>query len=58
MKRLLTYLKPHKWIMTAATTLVLFIIVACLLIWGVDLIAALIKNSLGIPVISKLINLL
>ena len=27
MKRLLTYLKPHKWIMTAATTLVLFIIV-------------------------------
>lgn len=38
--------------------IVLFIIVACLLIWGVDLIAALIKNSLGIPVISKLINLL
>ena len=27
MKRLLTYLKPHKWIMTAATILVLFIIV-------------------------------
>lgn len=27
MKRLLIYLKPHKWIMTAATTLVLFIIV-------------------------------
>lgn len=27
MKRLLTYLKPHKWVMTAATTLVLFIIV-------------------------------
>ena len=27
MKRLLTYLKPHKWVMTAATILVLFIIV-------------------------------
>lgn len=27
MKRLLTYLKPHKWTMTAATLLVLFIIV-------------------------------
>ena len=27
MKRLLSYLKPHKWIMTAATILVLFIIV-------------------------------
>ena len=27
MKRLLTYLKPHKWVMTAATVLVLFIIV-------------------------------
>ena len=27
MKRLLTYLKPHKWVMTLATTLVLFIIV-------------------------------
>ena len=27
MKRLLAYLKPHKWVMTAATTLVLFIIV-------------------------------
>ena len=27
MKRLLTYLKPHKWVMTAATLLVLFIIV-------------------------------
>ena len=27
MKRLLKYLKPHKWVMTAATTLVLFIIV-------------------------------
>ena len=27
MKRLLTYLKPHKWIMTAATVLVLLIIV-------------------------------
>ena len=26
MKRLLTYLKPHKWVMTAATILVLFII--------------------------------
>ncbi len=37
--------------------IVLFIIVACLLIWGIDLIAALIKESMGIPVISKLINL-
>ena len=27
MKRLLAYLKPHKWVMTAATVLVLFIIV-------------------------------
>ena len=27
MKRLLVYLKPHKWVMTAATVLVLFIIV-------------------------------
>ena len=27
MRRLLTYLKPHKWTMTIATTLVLFIIV-------------------------------
>ena len=27
MKRLLTYLKPHKWVMTLATILVLFIIV-------------------------------
>ena len=27
MRRLLTYLKPHKWTMTAATVLVLFIIV-------------------------------
>ena len=27
MKRLLTYLKPHKWVMTVATILVLFIIV-------------------------------
>ena len=27
MRRLLKYLKPHKWVMTAATTLVLFIIV-------------------------------
>ena len=27
MGRLLTYLKPHKWVMTAATVLVLFIIV-------------------------------
>ena len=27
MKRLLSYLKPHKWVMTAATVLVLFIIV-------------------------------
>lgn len=27
MKRLLKYLKPHKWVMAAATTLVLFIIV-------------------------------
>lgn len=27
MKRLLSYLKPHKWVMTAATALVLFIIV-------------------------------
>lgn len=27
MKRLLKYLKPHKWVMTAATVLVLFIIV-------------------------------
>ena len=27
MKRLLTYLKPHKWVMTTATLLVLFIIV-------------------------------
>ena len=27
MKRLLNYLKPHKWVMTAATLLVLFIIV-------------------------------
>ena len=27
MKRLLGYLKPHKWVMTAATVLVLFIIV-------------------------------
>jgi len=27
MKRLLKYLKPHKWVMTAATLLVLFIIV-------------------------------
>ena len=27
MKRLLTYLKPHKWVMTAATLLVLLIIV-------------------------------
>lgn len=27
MKRLMTYLKPHKWTMTAATVLVLFIIV-------------------------------
>lgn len=27
MRRLLTYLKPHKWVMTAATVLVLFIIV-------------------------------
>ena len=38
--------------------IVLFIVVACLLIWGVDLIAALIKNSMGIPVMAKLINLL
>ncbi len=28
MKRLLSYLKPHKWVMTLATTLVLFIIAA------------------------------
>ena len=27
MKRLLSYLKPHKWVMTLATVLVLFIIV-------------------------------
>ena len=27
MKRLLKYLKPHKWVMTAATVLVLLIIV-------------------------------
>ena len=26
MKRLLSYLKPHKWVMTLATVLVLFII--------------------------------
>lgn len=37
--------------------IILFIVVACLLIWGVDLIAALIKNSMGIPVMTRLINL-
>ncbi|XCP85018.1 ABC transporter ATP-binding protein [Roseburia hominis] len=30
MKRLMTYLKPHKWVMTAATILVLFIIAVSL----------------------------
>lgn len=38
--------------------IVLFIVVACLLIWGVDLIAALVKNSMGIPIMTRLINLL
>lgn len=38
--------------------IVLFIVVACLLIWGVDLVAAIIKNSMGIPVMTRLINLL
>lgn len=38
--------------------IIIFIVVACLLIWGVDLIAALIKNSMGIPVMTRLVNLL
>lgn len=38
--------------------IVLFIVAACLIIWGVDLIAALIKNSMGIPVMTKLISFL
>lgn len=38
--------------------IILFIVVACLLIWGIDFIAALIKNSMGIPVMSKFIKLL
>ncbi len=38
--------------------IILFIVVACLLIWGVDLIAALIKNSMGIPVMTRLISFL
>ena len=36
--------------------IILFIVVACLLIWGIDLIAALIKNSMGIPVMTRLIS--
>ena len=38
--------------------IVIFIVVACLLIWGIDFIAALVKNSMGIPVISKLLTFL
>lgn len=38
--------------------IVLFIIAACLLIWGIDLIAALIKSSMGIPVVAKLFNII
>lgn len=37
--------------------IILFIVVACLLIWGVDLVAALIKNSMGIPIMTRLISL-
>ncbi len=38
--------------------IILFIVVGCLVIWGIDLIAALIKTSMGVPVISKFINFL
>lgn len=38
--------------------IILFIVAGCLVIWGIDLIAALIKSSMGIPVISKFVNLL
>lgn len=38
--------------------IILFIIVACLLIWGIDFVAAFIKNSMGIPTVSKLFYLL
>lgn len=37
--------------------IILFIVVACLLIWGVDLVAALIKNHFGIPIMTRLISL-
>ena len=38
--------------------IILFIVVACLLIWGIDYIAALIKGSMGIPTRTGFINLL
>lgn len=38
--------------------IILFIIVACLLIWGIDFLAALIKSSMGIPTVAKLFYLL
>lgn len=37
--------------------IVIFIAAACLLIWGIDFIAALVKGSMGIPVMFKLFNL-
>lgn len=38
--------------------IILFIVVGCLLIWGVELLAVLIKNSMGIPVTAKLLSLI
>ena len=38
--------------------IILFIVVACLLIWGVEFLAMLIKGSMGIPVTAKLLSFL
>lgn len=38
--------------------IILFIVVACLLIWGVEFLAMLIKGSMGIPVTAKFLSLL